>query len=287
MQWEYTETLSRKDLIQILRGMADSLEKKGFLEAWIGNTKINVDVGDIFILETTFNQDSEKSEVNFSLHLSWIPKEEKQKSDEKKIKKSKTKEVITSKAQKIITKKLTPEEIPVPEIKTKAKKSPADISNIPKPMHATETTVSEPPKPSIDKVKSKQKEEIISSKQQIPISPKSGIISDEIPVPPTGNKIKEDKKQKRGKDLTEKGLPTPHPPGPPKIEKQAAQTEQEVVIISTNLGAEREYVSAFNWSSSREWLDVSIQKDVTIPQSSPSDNADETEEDIFKELDEV
>ena len=278
MQWEYTETLTKKDLIQILKGMAESLEKKGILEAWIGNTKINVEVGDIFILETVYDQNPDKKEVNFSLNLSWIVEKEIGEKTSKFKKPSRKREVKTQeivKEQVKKPKKISPDTIPLPEVKP---------STQPEEIATPKGKIEEIPSPSLEIQKEEPSIEISTPKQQIPLSPKADIISDEIPVPPTNAEVKRERRKEVEKEFANIGLPTPQIPEP--SEQKTEKLSEEQVIITTSEG-NVEYVSAFNWTITTEWKDVSIQQDNNFSQQSiPSKSQEENEDDIFKELDE-
>ncbi len=248
MKWDYTETLTKKDLIDILRGMADSLESKGELEAWIGNTKIVVDVAPQFILETIFNEDKQKGETHFHFHLSWVHEPEE---------KAPTPPVETVVSQFV--------EVKPGEEKPLVAHEEFQIDTTP----ATATSASAPPTPA----------EVMSAKPSPPApeppTPSQGMITEDIPLPPSSDEPQKDWRDSFDKEMAEFGIPieskitseateqskaelaTESPaPVSPATQKEATVVIAEAPAPIQALETYSVYESAFGWSIQNEWSEV-------------------------------
>ena len=249
MKWDYTETLSKKDLIDILRGMADSLENKGELEAWIGNTKIVVDVAPQFILETIFDEDRQKGETHFHFHLSWIHE------PEEKVSVAPTapsEETISSQFEEITPGEEEPSIAHEEFLIDTTSVAPAAQSSPPSPSEAMSASSISPPAPE-------------------PPSQVQGQAIDDIPLPPSVEETQKDWREDFDKEMAEYGIP---------IESKATseaveQTKTTIVAESTPsvpmgtsvssslppapvqaLEMYSVYESAFGWTIQNEWSEI-------------------------------
>ncbi len=247
MKWDYTETLTKKDLIDILRGMADSLESKGELEAWIGNTKIVVDVAPQFILETIFNEDRQKGETHFHFHLSWVHEPEEQIPAPAR---ASSEETISSQF----------EEIPPGEEKLPVAHEEFLIDTT-----ASSSTQAPPPTPT-EAMTARQAPHVPE-----PPSPQQDTIMEDIPLPPSSDEAQQDWRKSFDKEMAEFGIPieskasseTVEEPKPPVVSEPAPSRPVEATVASADVPASVQalemysvYESAFGWNIQNEWSEI-------------------------------